>query len=140
MGRLRGDSTATEPLWQVNLENAKEVQRKNQHHRTHGEDEIGVGKLCRPNRLTSGRLDDDQHNRQTKKPGENSGNEGETTAKNAGPTLTRLLNKTENLKRDHRQNARHQVKNETADKTENEETNELARRRLLARRDRFTSN
>src|SRR5438105_10164465 len=117
MGRLRGDGTATEPLWQVDFENAEEIQGKHQHNRAHGQDEIGVGELCCPNWLTAGRFNDDKDKCQTKKPDENSRNEGETAAKNAGATLTRLLNKTEDLQRNHRQNARHQVENETADKT-----------------------
>src|SRR5438552_2107974 len=140
MSGFGGDGAATEPLWQINLENAEEVQRKDQHNSAHGDDEIGVGKLCCPNWLTSGRLDDDKDKRQTKKPDKNSRYEGETASENAGPTLTRLLNKTENLERDHRQNARHQVKNETADKPENEETNEFTQRRLLVSRCRFMSN
>src|SRR6266853_1450877 len=59
---------------------------------------------------------------------------GLTTAKNARSALTGLLNKTENLQRDHRQDTRHQVENETADETENKETNKLTPCRILVSR------
>ena len=77
---------------------------------------------------------------QTDKPDENSRDEGETTAENSPPTLTGLLNKSENLKRDHRQHARHQIQNETTDKTKKEETNDFPQRRLFVSRCRFMSN
>src|SRR6266478_4939554 len=48
-------------------------------------------------RLAAGRFNDHQHQRQAEKPGENSSDKGEATAKNARSALTGLLNKTENL-------------------------------------------
>ena len=40
--------------------------------------------------------------------------------KNAAPALARMLDKAKNLERDHRQDARHQIENKTADEAEEE--------------------
>src|SRR6266487_6255019 len=93
------DGTPAQPLWQINFENAKEVEREDQNNRAHEKHEIGIGELRRPDRLASRRFDDHQDKRQAKKPDENSGNEGEAAAKNASAALTGLLHKTENLQR-----------------------------------------
>src|SRR5260370_10909026 len=92
-----GDGTPAQPLWQINFENAKEIESKDEHNRAHEKHEIRIGELRRPDRLASRRFNDHQHQRQAEKPGKNSSNEGEATAKNARSALTGLLNKTENL-------------------------------------------
>src|SRR5438552_17617973 len=92
-----GNGTPTKPLRQINFEDAKEVEGKDEHNRAHEKYEIGIGELRRPDWLAARRFNDHQHQRQAEKPDENSGDKGEATAKNAGAALPRLLNKTEDL-------------------------------------------
>ena len=73
----------------------------------------------------SGRFQCDQQQGQPEKPDENSGDKGETAAQDFSPFLSGLLNKSENLERDHRQDARHQIENETAYETKDKETKVL---------------
>src|SRR5438128_10807455 len=92
-----GNGTSTKPLRQINFENAKEIEGKDEHNRAHEKHEIGIGELRRPDWLAARRFNDHQDKRQAEKPDENSSNEGETTAKNAGAALAGLLHKTEDL-------------------------------------------
>src|SRR5207249_11258408 len=99
-----GDGTTAQPLWQINFENAKEVEREDQNDRAHEKHEIGIGELRCPDGLASRRFNDHQDKRQAKKLDENSGDEGEATAKNAAAVMAGLLHNTENLQSDQRQN------------------------------------
>ena len=51
--------------------------------------------------------------------------------KNARPAITSVLNKAENFERDHRQDARHEIEDETANEAEKKETGNVSRCRIL---------
>ena len=69
--------------------------------------------------------------RERDEPDENAGDEREPAAQDAAPIVPGVLDEPEDLERDHRQHARHQVQNEAAEKTEEQE---LARRLRLSSR------
>ena len=103
------------------LENAEEIERENEHDRAHRDDEIGIGELKGPGDFVSGGLERDHERREPNEPGEDAGGESEAIAKNARPAVAGVLDETENLERDHRQDTRHEVEDETADEAEKEE-------------------
>src|SRR5262249_21365927 len=108
--------------------------RENENHHAQNQNKIRIGELRRPGDVVTGGLDPDENERQADKPGKNSRNERESTPKNLCPAFAGLLDETENLQRDHRQNARHQIKKESADKSEEQERGESARRLCDCRR------
>src|SRR6267143_1281622 len=131
MGGAARYRAATQPLRQRDFKNTEEIQSKNEHDRAHHQDEIRIRELESPRDFPAGRFQRNKHERQPNKPDENSADESETASKNAGPTLTRLLNEPENFKRDHRQYTRHQIENKSAEKSEDEKSHELTQRRMV---------
>ena len=107
------------------FEDAKEIERENEHDRAHRDDEIGVGELERPGDFAPGGLERDHEQREPDEPGEDAGGESEAVAENARATVPGVLDKAENLERDHRQDARHEVEDETADESEEEELEQI---------------
>ncbi len=83
--------------------------------------EVGIRELERPGDFAAERFQDDEQKREPDEPGENSGDKREPAPQDAAPALAGVLNKPENLERDDGQNARHQIENETAQKSEEEE-------------------
>src|SRR4029077_14112551 len=72
-------------------------------------------------------------------PRKNSNGERNPAAKNFLPALSRLLDKAENLERDHRQYARHQIQNEPTEKPKEQKgENSVRRRRPEPRNSRRT--
>src|SRR4029077_77645 len=76
----------------------------------------------------------DEQDRQRDEPCKNANRERNAAPKNFLTALSRLLDKTENLERDHRQDARHQIQNESTEKPKEQERENSARRRRTARR------
>ena len=113
---------------QRDFENAEEIEREHEHDRAHRDDEIRIGELERPGDFVSGGLQCDQQEREPDEPGEDSGDESEAVAEDARPAVAGVLDESENLERDHRQDARHEIENETADETEEQELQQTVRR------------
>ena len=68
----------------------------------------------------------DQEKSETDKPGKNSSGKSKAAPQNLLPALTGVLNESEDLQRDHRQYARHQVENQAADKSQEKKSTETA--------------
>src|SRR4029079_18508372 len=82
-----------------------------------------------------------QQDRQRDEPRKNSNSEGNPAAKNFLPALSRLLDKAEDLERDHRQDARHQIQNDHTEKSNVEKRkNSVRRRRTTCRYSRRPRN
>src|SRR4029077_654451 len=94
-------------------------QRKDQHNHAQTKNEIGVGELkpAPGNVVTSG-FQPDQQQGKPNEPRENSRGERQAISENLLTALSRLLNEAEDLERNYRQHARHQIQNESAEKTE----------------------
>ena len=75
----------------------------------------------------AGRLQCDQNQRQSDEPRENASHKREPAPENPLSILPGLLNETENLQRNHRQDARHQIQNEPANETEEKKRPDTAR-------------
>ena len=71
-----------------------------------------------PGNLATGSFKNNQKQRETDKPGKDSRSKSQTAAQNFLPALAGMLDEAENLERDHRQDARHQIQNDAAEKTE----------------------
>src|SRR5262249_7723004 len=120
---------------QRNLEPPKKIKGEDQNNHAQDENEVGIRELeTAPGYITSSAFKCDQQDRQRDEPCKNSNAERNTAAKNFLPALTRLLNKAENLERDHRQHARHQVQNEPAEKPKKQKHENSVRWRRTARR------
>ena len=112
-----------------NLIDAEKIERENEHDRAHHHDEIRVGELERPRDFVPRGLERDHQDREADEPGEDAGGEGEAIAKDAGATVTSVFDEAENLEGDHRQDARHQVKDEAANETKEEQLEQAISRR-----------
>src|SRR6185503_13036709 len=120
---------------QRNLKDAEEIQRKYQHNHAQDEDEVRIRELkTAPGYITPSAFKCDQQDRQRDEPPKNSNGERNSAAKNFLTALSRLLDKAENLERDHRQYARHQIQNETTEKPKEQKGENSVRRRRSGRR------
>src|SRR5439155_7423614 len=100
-----------------------------------GEYEVRIRELkTAPAYVTPGAFKSDQQDRQRDEPRKNSYGERNPAAKNFLTALSRLLHKAENLERDHRQYARHQIQNDPTEKSKEQKREYSARRRRTARR------
>jgi hypothetical protein len=112
------------------LKHAEEIQREYEHNYAQNEDEIWIRELkTAPGYITPGTFKRDQQDRQRDEPRKNSNGERNPAAKNFLPALSRLLDKAENLERDHRQYARHQIQNEPTEKPKEQKRENSVRRR-----------
>ncbi len=106
---------------QRNLEDAEKIQRKDENDHTQQKNEIRIGELkSSPGNFAAGSFENNQEQRQTDKPDEDSRGEREAAAPNFMTALAGLLNESEDLERDHGQDARHQIQNQAAKKTKEE--------------------
>ena len=120
---------------QRNFKHTKEVQCEYEHNYAQHEDEIGVGKLkSAPGDFLPRAFECDQEQRKRDKPREDPNRKSDAAPQNFLSTLARLLNESENLQRDHRQHARHQVQDDAAEKTEEQEGQDASRGCRMSRR------
>src|SRR5215831_20503288 len=96
-------------LRERDFKDAEEVQRENQNDDAEDENEIGIGELRRPGDLMASRFQRDEQQCEPDKPNEYSGNERNSIPENTSPIHPGVFDETENLERDHRQDARHQI-------------------------------
>ena len=133
--RAPADQSSGGRGWKGDLENAEEIECKNEHDRTHRDDEIGVGKLEGPGDFAARGFEGDHEGREPDKPCEDADRESEAIAENTRPTVAGVLDETENLERNHRQDARHEIEDETSNEAEEEELQQASWR--LSRRGDF---
>ena len=82
------------------------------------ENEIGIGELKRPGDLVPGAFQHDQSSASPMNQAKIPAVKARPLRENLCRLLAGVLNESENLERDHRQHARHQIENESADESE----------------------
>ncbi len=108
-------------LRQRNLEDAEEIKCKDEDDDAQQKNEIRICELkSAPGDFAAGSFENNQEQPQADKPGEDPRREGQTAAQNFLAALPGLLNESEDLERDHGQDARHQIQNQAAKKTKEE--------------------
>ena len=75
-----------------------------------------------------GGFEGDHEGGEPDEPGEDADGESEAIAENARPTVAGVLDETENFERDHRQDARHEIQDETSNEAEKEELQQTSGR------------
>src|SRR5205823_4465966 len=96
-------------LRERDFENAKQIEREHEHDHAEAENKIWIRELRRPGDFMTGRSQRDQQQRQSNEPDKNSGDERETVAQDRAPIFSSVLDESEDLERDDRQYARHQI-------------------------------
>src|SRR5206468_7296399 len=131
----RREQTARKSLRQGNFEYTKEIQSEHEHNHAQHENKIRICKLkTPPSDVASREFERNQKQRKRDEPRKNPKCERDATPQNFLPALARLLNESENLQRDHRQHARHQIQNHAAEKTEEQESENAPCGRWTSRR------
>src|SRR5207253_10064943 len=89
---------------------------------------VGVGKLePAPGHITSRAFERNEDECERDKPRKNSRSKGKAATENPLSALPGLLNKAEDLERNDRQNARHQIQNESSEETKEKKGHDTAR-------------
>src|SRR4029453_1600377 len=122
-------------LWQRDFEHAKQVQREHKDNRAQRKNKVGVRELkSAPRDIAPGAFERNQKQRKPNEPTEDSNCKPEPPPQNFPPALARLLNKSKDFQRNDREPAGHQIQNDAAKETEEQESEDSARRRCVSRR------
>ena len=105
---------------QDDFEDAEEVQGKNKDDCSYDIIEPRVLELEGPGDFAAGRFERDDDGGESEEPKEDAGGEGETMLEDIGAGVSGLAHEAENLQRDDRQHAGHEVEDEAADQAEEE--------------------
>ena len=112
--------TLRSPARQDDFEDAEEIQGKNEDDRSYNIVEPRVLELEGPGDFAPGGLEGDDDGGESEEPKENAGGEGEAVLEDVGARISGLAHEAENLQRDDRQHAGHEVEDEAADQAEEE--------------------
>ena len=110
------------------LEHAGEVQGEDKNDRADGDVEPGVLELECPGDFGAAGFKSDDDRGESEEPREDAGGEGESMRKDRGARVAGLLDEAENFQRDHRQDARHEVQDQSSEEAVKKREPEAHRR------------